>query len=154
MFITITTLGHVLELRGKARGGVWGRREGEKFLNRKLVLCSSLLLHVCVAVWSNYWDFAFCFQPLTNFSSKKCKRCGLYEEDSITSDDAFDEWEFCPDDFTAPRGEYIKFTEKEFNATFMCPDCLSLAGGQYLATFCFQDSLFPQSYIMLFVFDQ
>uniref|UniRef100_A0A0R0HWV3 DUF7953 domain-containing protein n=1 Tax=Glycine max TaxID=3847 RepID=A0A0R0HWV3_SOYBN len=74
-----------------------------------------------------------CFQwsrilPLSNFSSKKCKRCGLYEEDSITLDDVFDEWEFCPSDFAAPDGEYIRFKEKEFNATFLCPECLSLAG--------------------------
>lgn len=68
------------------------------------------------------------WQPLSNFSSKRCKRCGLYEEDSITSDDVFDEWEFCPSDFTAPDGEYIRFKEKEFNATFLCPECLSLAG--------------------------
>ncbi|XP_061353937.1 uncharacterized protein LOC133298622 [Gastrolobium bilobum] len=68
------------------------------------------------------------WQPLSNFSSEKCKRCGLYEEYSITSDDVFDEWEFCPSDFTAPGGEYIQFKEKEFNATFLCPECLSLAG--------------------------
>lgn len=65
------------------------------------------------------------WKVLSNFSSKKCKRCGLYEENSITSDDAFDEWEFCPSDFTAPHGEYVRFKEKEFNATFLCPDCLS-----------------------------
>lgn len=115
---------------------------------------NSKCLHIWVAcattVWNNIWDFALCFQPISNFSSKKCKRCGLYEEDSITSDDAFDEWEFCPSDFTAPDGEYIKFKEKEFNATFMCPDCLNLAGGEYLATFCSDDSLLPQSYFMLF----
>lgn len=75
------------------------------------------------------------FQPLSSFSSKKCKRCGFYEEDSITSDDAFDEWEFCPSDFAAPNGEYIRFKEKEFNATFLCPECLSLAGGEYLQPF-------------------
>ncbi|KAJ1416912.1 hypothetical protein SESBI_17076 [Sesbania bispinosa] len=68
------------------------------------------------------------WQPLSNFSSKKCKRCGLYEEDSITSDDVFEEWEFCPSDFAALDGEYIKFKEKEFNATFLCPECLSLVG--------------------------
>ncbi|XP_027366278.1 uncharacterized protein LOC113872714 [Abrus precatorius] len=67
------------------------------------------------------------WQPLTNFSSKQCKRCGLYEEDSITSDDVFDEWEFCPSDFAARDGEYIRFKEKEFNATFLCRECLSLA---------------------------
>ncbi|XP_019444378.1 PREDICTED: uncharacterized protein LOC109348408 [Lupinus angustifolius] len=69
------------------------------------------------------------WQPLTNFSSKKCKRCGLYEEDRLLSDDVFDEWEFCPSDFTAPDGKYVRVKEKEFNATFLCPECLSLAGG-------------------------
>ncbi|XP_057427658.1 uncharacterized protein LOC130720963 isoform X2 [Lotus japonicus] len=68
------------------------------------------------------------WQPLSSFSSKKCKRCGLYEEDSITSDDVFEEWEFCPSDFTGPDGEYNRFKEKEFNATFLCQECLSLAG--------------------------
>ncbi|KAK7393610.1 hypothetical protein VNO78_22168 [Psophocarpus tetragonolobus] len=68
------------------------------------------------------------WQPLSNFSSKNCKWCGFYEEDSITSDDVFDEWEFCPSDFTAPDGEYTRFKEKEFNATFLCAECLSLAG--------------------------
>ncbi|MED6174269.1 hypothetical protein PIB30_067513 [Stylosanthes scabra] len=68
------------------------------------------------------------WQPLTNFSSKKCKRCGFYEEDSIKSDDVFDEWEFCPSDFTISNGEYIRFRENEFNATFLCPECLSICG--------------------------
>ncbi|KAL1367934.1 uncharacterized protein [Arachis hypogaea] len=68
------------------------------------------------------------WQPLTNFSSKKCKRCGFYEEDSIKSDDVFDEWEFCPSDFTASNAEYIRFKEKEFNATFLCSECLSIPG--------------------------
>ncbi|XP_027934974.1 uncharacterized protein LOC114190334 [Vigna unguiculata] len=67
------------------------------------------------------------WQPLSNFTSKKCKRCGFYEEDSITSDDVFDEWEFCPSDFTAPDGEYIRFKENQFVATFLCSECLSLA---------------------------
>ncbi|CAL0310439.1 unnamed protein product [Lupinus luteus] len=69
------------------------------------------------------------WQPLTNFSSKKCKRCGLYEEDRLLSDDVFDEWEFCPSDFTATDGKYVRVKEKQFNATFMCSECLSLAGG-------------------------
>ncbi|KAE9590954.1 hypothetical protein Lal_00023316 [Lupinus albus] len=69
------------------------------------------------------------WQPMTNFSNKKCKRCGLYEEDRLLSDYEFDEWEFCPSDFTAPDGKYIRVKENEFNATFMCPECLSFAGG-------------------------
>ncbi|KAL2323315.1 hypothetical protein Fmac_027694 [Flemingia macrophylla] len=68
------------------------------------------------------------WQPLSSFSSEKCKRCGLYEEDSITLDDTLEEWKFCPSDFTALDGEYIRFKEKEFNATFLCPECLSIAG--------------------------
>ncbi|KAG5043714.1 hypothetical protein JHK85_008011 [Glycine max] len=65
--------------------------------------------------------------PLTNFSGKKCKRCGIYEED-IFSDDVFDEWELCPSDFTTPDGRYAHFKEKEFNASFLCPECLSFSG--------------------------
>lgn len=63
------------------------------------------------------------WQPLTEFKSKKCKRCGFYEEDSIKSDDVFEEWELCPSDFTAPDGEYVRYNKKEFNATFLCLEC-------------------------------
>ncbi|CAJ2652849.1 unnamed protein product [Trifolium pratense] len=90
------------------------------------------------------------WQVLSNFSSKKCKPCGLYEENSITpSDDAFDEWELCPSDFTSPHGEYIKFKEKQFNATFLCPDCLSLVSstsgkrGKRIAILVFLGALAP-----------
>jgi hypothetical protein len=72
---------------------------------------------------------------LTEFISRKCKRCGFYEEDSILSDDVFDEWELCPSDFAAPDGKYLHFKEKEFNATFMCPECLLFSKGKCLATF-------------------
>ncbi|XP_028792347.1 uncharacterized protein LOC114748162 isoform X1 [Neltuma alba] len=65
------------------------------------------------------------WQPLTNFSSTKCQRCGIYEENSIISDDAYDEWELCPSDFHAPYGMYVHFKEKEFNTSFLCPECLS-----------------------------
>ncbi|XP_014496383.1 uncharacterized protein LOC106758014 [Vigna radiata var. radiata] len=68
------------------------------------------------------------WQPLTNFSGKKCKRCGFYEEDKILYDDVFDEWELCPSDFTAPDGRYIHFKENEFNASFLCSDCLNITG--------------------------
>ncbi|KAM7464114.1 hypothetical protein LguiA_032235 [Lonicera macranthoides] len=64
------------------------------------------------------------WQPLTEFSNKKCKRCGFYEEDRIKSDDVFNEWEFCPSDFTDPHGKYSRYVEKEFNATFLCPECV------------------------------
>ncbi|XP_077245266.1 uncharacterized protein LOC143885137 [Tasmannia lanceolata] len=38
------------------------------------------------------------WQPLTELPDSKCKRCGLYEKDSLKSDDVFDEWELCPSD--------------------------------------------------------
>ncbi|KAM7255085.1 hypothetical protein ACFE04_020326 [Oxalis oulophora] len=63
------------------------------------------------------------WQPLTEFTGTKCKRCGLYEKDTVNSDDVFDEWEFCPSDFDAD-GRYVKFKEKEFNATFICANCV------------------------------
>lgn len=64
------------------------------------------------------------WQPLTAFPGRKCKRCGFYEEDKLTSDDTFDEWELCPDQFSrAPEGRYKHQKSKEFNATFLCPDC-------------------------------
>uniref|UniRef100_A0A5B6Z4L5 DUF7953 domain-containing protein n=1 Tax=Davidia involucrata TaxID=16924 RepID=A0A5B6Z4L5_DAVIN len=66
------------------------------------------------------------WQPLTELPDKKCKRCGFYEEDSIKSDDVFDEWEFCASDFTAPDGIYTRIKDKEFNATFLCPECMRL----------------------------
>ncbi|XP_055812348.1 uncharacterized protein LOC129882185 isoform X3 [Solanum dulcamara] len=69
------------------------------------------------------------WQPLTELEEKRCKRCGIYEKDSfIKPDDIFDEWEFCASDFTRPDGKYIHFKEKEFNATFLCPDCVPLEG--------------------------
>ncbi|XP_009765004.1 uncharacterized protein LOC107817164 [Nicotiana tabacum] len=69
------------------------------------------------------------WQPLTELEEKKCKRCGIYEKDSfIKPDDVFDEWEFCASDFTRTDGKYIHFKEKEFNATFLCPDCVPLEG--------------------------
>lgn len=73
---------------------------------------------------------SLCFQPLTEFESKKCKRCGFYEEDSIKSDDVFEEWEFCPSDFTAPAGKYVRFNAKEFNATFLCLQCTAYSNGE------------------------
>ncbi|KAJ7977046.1 Valine-tRNA ligase [Quillaja saponaria] len=64
------------------------------------------------------------WQPLTDLSSEKCKRCGFYEEDTIKSDYVFEEWELCPSDFAAPDGKYIRFKEKEYNATFFCMQCI------------------------------
>lgn len=81
-------------------------------------------------------------QPLTDFTGKKCKRCGFYEEDSILSDDVFDEWELCPSDFSAPDGTYIRFKQKEFNATFLCPECLTFSNGECLASLSLQNSFY------------
>ncbi|KAF5203280.1 valine-tRNA ligase [Thalictrum thalictroides] len=67
------------------------------------------------------------WQPLTELTDKKCKRCGFYEEDTVGSDDVFDEWEFCPSDFMPPKGRYIRFKGNEFNATFLCPQCKGTA---------------------------
>ncbi|KAI5682191.1 hypothetical protein M9H77_03419 [Catharanthus roseus] len=66
------------------------------------------------------------WQPLTDLTNKKCKRCGFYEKDSLKSDDVFDEWEFCASDFTRSDGKYVRTVDKEFNATFFCLDCISL----------------------------
>ncbi|KAG7964648.1 hypothetical protein I3843_09G181500 [Carya illinoinensis] len=74
------------------------------------------------------------WQPLTELSSKKCKRCGFYEEDSFKSDDVYEEWEFCPSDFSGPDGKYIRFKDKEFNATFLCPKCVPFANASSSAS--------------------
>jgi hypothetical protein len=70
----------------------------------------------CVSFW----------QPLTELPENKCKRCGLYEEDTIFKDDVFDEWEMCSIDFK--DGKYSRFKEGQFNATFLCPNCTASAG--------------------------
>lgn len=81
------------------------------------------------------YGFFSCLQPLTDFSGNKCKRCGFYEEDTIKSDDVFDEWEFCPSDFMATKGKYTREKEKEFKATFLCPDCKSVASCEFFVFF-------------------
>lgn len=43
----------------------------------------------------------------------------------------FDEWEFCPSDFTSD-GKYIRFKDKEVNATFSCPQCIPFATGEWI----------------------
>ncbi|XP_076960801.1 uncharacterized protein LOC143637246 [Bidens hawaiensis] len=70
------------------------------------------------------------FQPLTSFESTKCKRCGFYEEDRFTSDDVFDEWEFCPSDFESDDGQYVRAKSKEFNATFLSHECVKKGTGK------------------------
>ncbi|GAB2272433.1 hypothetical protein Dimus_007259, partial [Dionaea muscipula] len=67
------------------------------------------------------------WQPLTELSSKKCKRCGFYEQDLFKLHDTFDEWELCPSDFAPPDGKYTHVKDGELNATFLCPECLNLA---------------------------
>ncbi|WOL14875.1 hypothetical protein Cni_G23656 [Canna indica] len=63
------------------------------------------------------------WQPLTELPEKKCKRCGLYEEDSFKADDVFDEWELCAGNFI--DGKYVHLKDKQFNATFVCPQCIA-----------------------------
>ncbi|XP_042000390.1 uncharacterized protein LOC121749810 [Salvia splendens] len=65
------------------------------------------------------------WQPLTELSDTKCKRCGLYEKDAVRPNYVFDEWELCPSDFTRSDGKYIHVREKEFNATFLCKECVA-----------------------------
>ncbi|KAJ8754224.1 hypothetical protein K2173_002124 [Erythroxylum novogranatense] len=67
------------------------------------------------------------WQPLTQLASKKCKRCGFYEEDNLKPDDVFDEWEFCPKYFWDSDGKYRRIKVEEFDATFLCLQCASLA---------------------------
>ncbi|CAH2064223.1 unnamed protein product [Thlaspi arvense] len=68
------------------------------------------------------------WQPLTELNGTKCKRCGVYEEDALRYHDTFDEWEFCPSDFTA-EGRYTHLKDKEFDATFLCHGCSQVGAG-------------------------
>ena len=88
---------------------------------------------------------SLCVQPLTVFSSGKCKRCGFYEEDRLKSDDVFEEWELCPSDFTLPDGKYIRVKDKEFSATFLCSECIPFAKGE-----CFLLSYFEGPFTTLY----
>ncbi|XP_010504112.1 PREDICTED: uncharacterized protein LOC104781207 [Camelina sativa] len=67
------------------------------------------------------------WQPLTELKGTKCKRCGIYEDDTLTHD-TFDEWELCPSDFTN-EGSYKRIKDKEFNATFLCHGCSQVGAG-------------------------
>ncbi|KAF8117314.1 hypothetical protein N665_0011s0038 [Sinapis alba] len=67
------------------------------------------------------------WQPLTKLKGTKCKRCGIYEEDTFRYD-TFNEWELCPYDFT-PEGIYTHAKAKDFNATFLCHGCSQLRAG-------------------------
>ncbi|KAG6533246.1 hypothetical protein ZIOFF_007112 [Zingiber officinale] len=77
-------------------------------------------------IWSPDEMYILLFQPLTVLSHNKCKRCGLYESDRLKSDDVFDEWELCPDDFLT--GISIHYKSKEFNATLECDECKTTHG--------------------------
>ncbi|PIN08038.1 hypothetical protein CDL12_19383 [Handroanthus impetiginosus] len=66
------------------------------------------------------------WQPLTEVRDIKCKRCGFYEKEAIKSDEVLDEWEFCASDFNRSDGKYVHFKEREFNATFLCLECVTL----------------------------
>ncbi|CAN8297819.1 unnamed protein product [Cochlearia groenlandica] len=65
------------------------------------------------------------WQPMTEISGEKCKRCGIYEQGSLISDKEFDVWELCPSDFSASQ-IYMHFKDKEMNATFVCHGCAKL----------------------------
>ncbi|OAY85531.1 hypothetical protein ACMD2_16063 [Ananas comosus] len=71
--------------------------------------------------------------PLTELPNTKCKRCGLYEKDNLKSDDVYDEWELCPDEFV--HGKYTHFKDNEFNATFICLACGAASGSTQNSSF-------------------
>ncbi|RRT51278.1 hypothetical protein B296_00045165 [Ensete ventricosum] len=79
--------------------------------------------------FSYIFDGEESWQPLTELPGKKCKRCGLYEFDTIKSDDVFDEWDLCLDDFI--NGISIHYKAKEFNATLLCEDCQVATGKKF-----------------------
>ncbi|KAG8096470.1 hypothetical protein GUJ93_ZPchr0013g35709 [Zizania palustris] len=74
------------------------------------------------------------WQPLTELPEKKCKRCGLYEEDTFKHD-MYDEWELCSSDFKADK--YTHFKQGQFNATFLCPNCTASSGMAHNQCLCF-----------------
>jgi hypothetical protein len=76
-----------------------------------------------------------CWQPLTELAEKKCKRCGLYDDDFF-KDHVFDEWEMCSTEFK--DGKYTHFKEGQFNATFLCPNCTGSAGTALIQYLLFQ----------------
>ncbi|XP_074575821.1 uncharacterized protein LOC141832228 [Curcuma longa] len=67
------------------------------------------------------------WQPLTELPEKKCKRCGVYEEDTFKSDDVYDEWELCAGNFV--DGKYLHSKDGQFNASFICPECTTSSDG-------------------------
>jgi hypothetical protein len=76
-------------------------------------------------------------QPLTTLHGEKCKRCGIYEQDTVKSDDVFFEEELCPSAFAnSSDGRLVLFKEKELNVTLVCPDCVANSGNQPLFFLC------------------
>eukprot|EP00270_Netrium_digitus_P006961 TRINITY_DN2007_c0_g1_i1.p1 TRINITY_DN2007_c0_g1~~TRINITY_DN2007_c0_g1_i1.p1 ORF type:complete len:290 (-),score=56.91 TRINITY_DN2007_c0_g1_i1:63-932(-) len=63
------------------------------------------------------------WQPLAVLDEVKCKRCGLYEADDLTSDDILEEWELCPLDFSRRTGLLNVYKHGEFNLTLVCTGC-------------------------------
>jgi hypothetical protein len=84
----------------------------------------SCLMRITTILFCFHFLVSF-WQPLTELPEKKCKRCGLYEEDTFKHD-LYDEWELCSSDFK--KGKYTHFKEGQFNATFLCPNCTASAG--------------------------
>ncbi|KAG2325797.1 hypothetical protein Bca52824_008525 [Brassica carinata] len=76
---------------------------------------------------SYYFNGQESWQPLTKLKGTKCKRCGIYEEDTFRYD-TFNEWDLCPSDFT-PEGIHTHAKAKDFNATFLCHGCSQLRAG-------------------------
>lgn len=107
-------------------------------------VCFSHHNYIDTSFWNNNNNIGigFMFQPLTELLDKKCKRCGFYEADTIKSDDTFDEWEFCASEFTSADGKYTHFKEKEFNATFLCLECVPLVGGECFSSLSVSLSLY------------
>lgn len=93
----------------------------------------SCLMRITTILFCFHFLVSF-WQPLTQLPEKKCKRCGLYEEDTFKHD-LYDEWELCSSDFK--KGKYTHFKEGQFNATFLCPNCTASAGTAHIQCLCF-----------------
>eukprot|EP00270_Netrium_digitus_P007530 TRINITY_DN2199_c1_g2_i2.p1 TRINITY_DN2199_c1_g2~~TRINITY_DN2199_c1_g2_i2.p1 ORF type:complete len:238 (-),score=49.53 TRINITY_DN2199_c1_g2_i2:95-808(-) len=68
------------------------------------------------------------WQPIMLLEGTRCKKCGLYDEDDLSLDDVFDEWEICPHDFAKGTGIMIRDKFNEFVASFFCQRCVSQPG--------------------------
>lgn len=63
------------------------------------------------------------FQPVTWLEALMCKRCGLYEADTWSSDDIFSEFDLCVDNFTSRTGLHHISVDGQFDMTLDCPKC-------------------------------